>query len=89
MVISYHLVCNPELRLFDAPANASWHCLSLVDSLRLHGNASLHRAHLLLEESAECRVVSSVHEVKVICLCLINLLTPHHTAILLCPAELK
>jgi len=89
MVVSDHRVRYSEGRLLKSPSDTSWDRLSIFNSLRLHGDASFHRTHLPLEESTESRVVSSVHEVKLVGFCFVHPAASVQAMISLCSVELK
>lgn len=48
VVVCDHGVRYSECWPFKSPTDTTWDCLPLVNSLRLHGDATFHRAHLLL-----------------------------------------
>ena len=89
MVVCDHSVRYSESWPFKSPADTSWDCLPLFNTLRLHGDASFHRAHLLLEESTESWVVPSILEVKLVCFRLVYSGTSIQAVIGLCSVELK
>ena len=91
VVVGDHGVRYSELWPLESPADAARDGLPLVNSLRLHGDAAFHGAHLLLEEATESRVVPSIREVKLVSFRLVYSAVPApiQAVISLCSVELE